>query len=447
MGNHTLNREPKGTFKLLAFTAGEWHIQRNSPRHIANRVDLPGNMAPSRQSLRLRPRDIRFTQDSIGSRFTDGRYLSDTFEELLNRRISVDQLEWIEVVEERSLYWALTGNRRLYLYRKLEDLGEVNTIPVREMSLSDYGVMRRFDNRNTTSCDGLDIELRQPQAERYINRAVQRWKTSRLLTRNLNEIPRIHKPHHLPTETSDRATSFDRNNPNRFSAQNSFNKERAASNINHNEIVITTQPFTSTGFQSSVSELLRQSSIHSVQPVSIPLDEPHSVEPLLNPSVQIDSGHSYKPGSIRSVRPGSIRSVQPGSVRSNQPGSIRSIPRGSILSAQPGSNRSVSSGHRPKLNDIFYDGCGPSPVASISGSVRSSSSVRDSPRRPPLPTNLDRSNSLRTGGRMGVGVVRGAAEQESGNNVVTYQPRRSAAPITSSDEAGSSCCSGCSRCF
>src|SRR6218665_2110788 len=172
-------------------------------------------MAPSGQPRWMRPRNIRYTQDSIGSRFTDGRYLSDTFDQLLNRRISVDELEWIEVVEVRSLYWALTGNRRLYLYRKLEDLGEIHKIPVHEMSLSDYGVRRRFENRDTTTCDGLDIEMRQPQAERFINRAIEQWKASRMPTRNLNEISRIHGQRHLPTaEASHRATSTDRNDTN-----------------------------------------------------------------------------------------------------------------------------------------------------------------------------------------------------------------------------------------
>jgi len=169
-------------------------------------------MPASGQSRRMRPSNIRYTQDSIGSRFTDGSFLSDTFDQLLNRRISVDELEWIEVVRESSLYWALTGNRRLYLFRKLEDLGEVHTIPVRELSLSDYGVRRRFDHRNTTSCDGLDIELRQAETEGHIRSVIESWKASKTINRNTNGNIQLLTSRHLPTEvSSNSAPSVNRN--------------------------------------------------------------------------------------------------------------------------------------------------------------------------------------------------------------------------------------------
>src|SRR6218665_1259095 len=135
-------------------------------------------MAQSGQLRRMRPNSIRYTQDSIGSRFTDGRYLSDVFEQLLNRRISVEELWLIEVVEERFLHWALSGNRRLYLYQKLENLGQVGTIPVRELSLSDYLVRQRFAERRTTTSDGIMIKMRQPEADLNINRAIYRWRSS-----------------------------------------------------------------------------------------------------------------------------------------------------------------------------------------------------------------------------------------------------------------------------
>ena len=385
----------------------------------------------------MRPRNIRYTQDSIGSRFTDGRYLSDTFDQLLNRRISVDELEWIEVVEVRSLYWALTGNRRLYLYRKLEDLGEIHKIPVHEMSLSDYGVRRRFENRDTTTCDGLDIEMRQPQAERFINRAIEQWKASRMPTRNLNEISRIHGQRHLPTaEASHRATSTDRNDTNRVAAQNSrpISKARVITNTNDNEIVVTTQPYTSTGFNSNVAELLRRGSTRSAQTGPNP-PPTSSAKPGLIRGL-VGSEHSHQPDSIHSIQSSCTRSVQQGSTRS--------IPRGSMLPSEPGSNRPVESRHRPKVNDIFYDGCGPSPVAQPSGRTRSSSSVRPSHGRPSLPTNLDGNNSARTGGRTGVGVVGIGTEQGSGDDVVTYQPQGSTDPLIVPDQT---CCSCCSCCF
>src|SRR6218665_474357 len=213
-------------------------------------------MAPSGHS-RMRPSDIRYSQDSIGSRFRDGRYLSDTFDQLLNRRISVDEVESIEVVEVRSLYWALTGHRRLYLYRKLEDIGELHTIPVRERSISDYSVKRRFENINTTNCNGLDIEMRQPQAEQIINRTIGQWKASRMNIRNLNETSRIHGQRHLQTETSRRAPSSDRISTSRIVTEATISAKGVTASTNDNEIVVTVQPYNSTGFDSHLSELVR----------------------------------------------------------------------------------------------------------------------------------------------------------------------------------------------
>ena len=90
-------------------------------------------------SERLRPSDIRFTQDSIGSRFTDGSYISNTFHDLLFGLKSTDDIDDIEVVQQDGVWWAITGNRRLYVYRRLQDLGVVTTIPVRVRSLSEHG--------------------------------------------------------------------------------------------------------------------------------------------------------------------------------------------------------------------------------------------------------------------------------------------------------------------
>jgi len=82
---------------------------------------------------RLDPINIRFTQDSIGGQFTDGRKLEDTFKELLYGRLSVDEIESIEVINQDSSWWATMGNRRLYIYQKLRRLGIISSIPVTHM--------------------------------------------------------------------------------------------------------------------------------------------------------------------------------------------------------------------------------------------------------------------------------------------------------------------------
>lgn len=126
--------------------------------------------------MRLSPSDIRFTQDSVGGRFSDGSYISKTLEQLLYGGITVDEIAPIEVVRHEGLWWALTGNRRLYLYRKLEDLGVVTSVPVVKMSLDAWHTRNAFNNRMTTDCDGLSCECRQMQAENIMTGIVMRWE-------------------------------------------------------------------------------------------------------------------------------------------------------------------------------------------------------------------------------------------------------------------------------
>ena len=78
----------------------------------------------------LKPSEIRFTRDKIESEFANGRKLTDTFEELLYKRIPTKFIEDIEVVYVDGAWWALTGNRRLYLYKRLEKLGVISKISV-----------------------------------------------------------------------------------------------------------------------------------------------------------------------------------------------------------------------------------------------------------------------------------------------------------------------------
>src|SRR6218665_156259 len=129
--------------------------------------------------MRLRPSEVLFTQDSIGGRFQDRVYLTETFEELLYRRITPDEIEPIEVVLRRGIWWALTGNRRLYLYKKLQPLGIVQTIPVVERFETEPGVMYQLQRRMTTDTNGKTIKCRQSQADVMINNIIDRWKMPR----------------------------------------------------------------------------------------------------------------------------------------------------------------------------------------------------------------------------------------------------------------------------
>ena len=126
--------------------------------------------------MQLRPSNVRFTQDSIGCRFTDEKRLTDTFRELLYGSITPDDIENIEVVQYDGVWWALTGNRRLYLYRRLQDLGVVEYISVRVRFLSEPWVQKQWNNRLTTDCEGLDAVCRQPKADEIIFKMTEKWR-------------------------------------------------------------------------------------------------------------------------------------------------------------------------------------------------------------------------------------------------------------------------------
>lgn len=82
---------------------------------------MGSNMAPS---------EIRFTQDSISEQFRSGQSLENTFRQLLNGQTSVASIGALQVVYYEGKYWVVSGNRRLYLYRKLQEKGRLSTVPV-----------------------------------------------------------------------------------------------------------------------------------------------------------------------------------------------------------------------------------------------------------------------------------------------------------------------------
>ena len=106
----------------------------------------------------LRPRDILYSQDSIGSRFSnEGKSLSDTFRDVVEERIELDDLlKDMTVVWHRGYYWTISGNRRLFVLRQLEQHGYVGTVKV-ICSASDV-----FRRQVTKYCNFLSKQLPRP---------------------------------------------------------------------------------------------------------------------------------------------------------------------------------------------------------------------------------------------------------------------------------------------
>ena len=97
---------------------------------------------------RLPPSEIRFMQNSILDRFggRDGKVetIEETFKELLYGETAVEDIRHISVVERGGVTWVISGNRRLYIYQKLEKYGRISTIPVnyKRASKPRVGILR-----------------------------------------------------------------------------------------------------------------------------------------------------------------------------------------------------------------------------------------------------------------------------------------------------------------
>ena len=87
----------------------------------------------------MRPSEINFTHQFISKQFRESRQgskpmLEKTFEDLLYGRRIINEMPRIVVIKlgekENKKIWVLQGNRRLYIYKKLEEFGRINLISV-----------------------------------------------------------------------------------------------------------------------------------------------------------------------------------------------------------------------------------------------------------------------------------------------------------------------------
>lgn len=106
-------------------------------------------------SNRRKPSEIRFSQDSIKSRWKDDScQIGETLDQLLKGEINVDDIEQITVkIRNGNLYSG--DNRRLWVFQKLEKLGKCDAITVK------FGYIdpRKF----TTTNLGTSVRIRRSE--------------------------------------------------------------------------------------------------------------------------------------------------------------------------------------------------------------------------------------------------------------------------------------------
>ena len=85
--------------------------------------------------VKMNPKEIRFSQDSISETFNgpDGWSIWKLFDDIYDGRLDIARPTlMISVVFQDGHYFVEEGNRRLYIYKLLEDLDKINKIQVAE---------------------------------------------------------------------------------------------------------------------------------------------------------------------------------------------------------------------------------------------------------------------------------------------------------------------------
>ena len=107
--------------------------------------------------MELRPSEIFYSQDSIMNRFGDytphgNICIGETLDELLNGHCNVQSIPKISVAQ-RNGKWFTSDNRRLWVFRKAEEIGFLKTIYVNKT----YSIK---DDKFTTENGGTSIRVR-----------------------------------------------------------------------------------------------------------------------------------------------------------------------------------------------------------------------------------------------------------------------------------------------
>ena len=74
--------------------------------------------------------EIHFTHDSFKNQFSCGRWIQGTLAELLDGETDVSDIPMLIVSYMCGKYWTFSGNRRLWVFKQMRDLGELYEIPV-----------------------------------------------------------------------------------------------------------------------------------------------------------------------------------------------------------------------------------------------------------------------------------------------------------------------------
>lgn len=104
----------------------------------------------------MKPSEIYFSQDSIKNTFEYGQSIHDTLKMCQEDPMAIHQIPTMRVCMKNGKWFTL-DNRRLWIFRRLEEGGHIIDVDVNVVS-SDRLSARKF----TTTNGGVSVRIRQP---------------------------------------------------------------------------------------------------------------------------------------------------------------------------------------------------------------------------------------------------------------------------------------------
>lgn len=107
----------------------------------------------------MKPSEIYFSQDSIKNTFEYGQSIHDTLKMCQEDPMAIHQIPTMRVCMKNGKWFTL-DNRRLWIFRRLEEGGHITDVDVNVVS-SDRLSARKF----TTTNGGVSVRIRQPRGD------------------------------------------------------------------------------------------------------------------------------------------------------------------------------------------------------------------------------------------------------------------------------------------
>ncbi|XP_006812498.1 uncharacterized protein LOC102803871 [Saccoglossus kowalevskii] len=128
--------------------------------------------------VELYPSEILYLQDSISPIFNNGIPMLATFRDLLYGDLSVDDIRTISVfqwdVRGECQWYVHSGHRRLYMFKRLQKQGVVDTITAWELHKVRWGSVHRKNNSTT---GGKSVVIRNDKSfVGNLGNIIKRWK-------------------------------------------------------------------------------------------------------------------------------------------------------------------------------------------------------------------------------------------------------------------------------